>query len=427
MRQRGLMHTLPRRSLPGSLLVLALLLLPGHSRAAGARAPDQLHLSWVGDPSTSVAVTWRTGANDVGPYVVEWGDAPGRYDGGRAAAVGEPAPGGRGVIQKAQITDLRPDARYYYRVAGDAGVWGAEQSFKTAPAMTPAEGVTFTITADVGTSYIFADVEPILRRIDAESAGLHIIAGDLTYADNAGGTEYEERWMADDLPIVGERRSIMVAWGNHEYYRAYDVGYETITRYFQLPLNGQPNACNPFPYYSFRYGGVHVAILDDPESPCFDRARQRDWLRGDLGRAAAAPSVRWTVVVVHQPPFSSGCHGSQVLNRLEELDQFGVDLVVSGHDHNYERTWPVGWDGGRIEPHDAASTLPTYIVVGVGGSATYDCVASNPWTAVFDPGRLVGYLRVHATPETLVGEFVAKEAYEQGAAFAVRDRFEIAR
>lgn len=418
-----------RRQVRELLLGLALVLLvqSGASTVSAARPPDQIHVSWVGDPASSIAVTWRTGADGVGPYVVEWGDEPGHYTGGQVLARTEVAPGHRGYLQKAEITGLHPNTAYHYRVAGDGGAWSADLTFRTAPATMPPEGVTFTVTADVGNSYIFADVEPIMREIAADAAGLHIIAGDLAYADNAGGTEYEERWMANDLPIVAERRPVMVAWGNHEYYRAYDVGSETITRYFQLPSNGHPNACNPFPYYSFRFGGVHVSVLDDPESPCFDRPGQQAWLREDLGRAAGDESVLWTVVVVHQPPFSSGCHGSQPLNRFAEFDQLGVDLVISGHDHDYERTRPVSWDGGRNEPADVPTTLPTYVVVGVGGSATYDCVSTQPWTAVFDPGRLAGYLRVHATPSSLTGEFVAKEAYVAGAEFAVKDRFAVSR
>jgi len=197
-------------------LIPALLVQLDTSRASDARPLDQIHPSCAGDPATSVAVPWRIGDDDAGPYVV---------------------------------------------------------------------------------------------------------AGDLAYADDAGGTEYEERWMANDLPIVAERWPVIVGWDN---YRAFYVQSETITRYFQLPSDGRPNSCNPFPYHSFRYGGVHIAVLDSPVSPCFECPVQHAWLRDDPGRPAADHAVLWTVVLVHQLPFSSVCHGNRSLNRFPELNQWGL-------------------------------------------------------------------------------------------------------
>ena len=426
---------MPPRSVRGlgACLVVAaigLLVQPATAQIAsptGGAHPDQVHLSWVDDPSTTMAVTWRTASGASRPYLVEaWpvsgGDAPASPE-----AVTEPAPGGRGHLHKAQLRGLRPDAEYRYRVSGDGGVWSEEFSFRTAPSALPADGVVFTMNADVGTSYIYYDVEPILTRLASEPSPLHWIVGDLTYAGQAGGSEYEDYWLSHDLPRIARQRAVMIAWGNHDYDAAYDVSIETLAAHFQLPLNGQANSCTPAPYYALRYAGIHFVVLDDPDSPCFDRGAQERWLEEELRQASADPSVVWRVAVLHQPPFSSGCHGGQPLNRYAAFERYRVDLVLSGHDHNFERSWPVAGGGASVVRSYDRPPHPVYVVAGVGGSNTYDCASAQPWSAFHDPGRYVGYLRVTATQRAMTAEFVAKEAYTDSSAFSVVDRFTLTR
>lgn len=274
---------------------------------------------------------------------------------------------------------------------------------------------------------MFADVAPVMRQLARESAGPHLVVGDLTYADLYRGTEEEEHWLAADLALVAGHRPVLVAWGNHEYQASMDVGIDTVVRYFQLPRTGRPNACNPVPFYAIRYAGILLVALDDPASPCFDLELQRAWLDQTLAKAADDRSVRWKVVLVHSPPFSSGCHGGEPRNRLSELDRHGVDLVISGHDHDYERSWPTSWDGSDVESDYASPHYPTYIVAGIGGSSTYDCGAPGAWTAFFDPGRHVGYVRVTAYPSRLQADLVAKEAYVADSPFSVVDTVTITR
>ena len=191
---------------------------------------------------------------------------------------------------------------------------------------------------------------------------------------------------------------------------------------FQLPRTGRANARNLAPFYGLRYEGVLIVAPDDPASPCFDRAAQQAWLGRTLAAAAADATVAWKVVV-HSPPFSSGCHGGEALNRYPEFDQYGVDLVISGHDHDYERSWPTSWDGSSIGADYRAPKYPTYLLAGIGGAATYDCAPSQPWSAFFDPGRHIGYVRVTAFPTSLVAEVVGKEAYVEAGEFGAIDRF----
>ena len=114
---------------------------------------------------------------------------------------------------------------------------------------------------------------------------------------------------------------------------------------FDFPRNGEAGgvASGTEKYYSFDYGNVHLVCLDSeltlrtPASPMWT------WLAQDL----AANTKDWTLVIWHSPPYSDGSHNSDYEfqlaymreNALPILDAYGVDLVLCGHSHNYERSF----------------------------------------------------------------------------------------
>ena len=106
---------------------------------------------------------------------------------------------------------------------------------------------------------------------------------------------------------------------------------------------------------------MHVTVLDTEKVG----DTQRSWLEADL----AASDAPFTVVVLHRPPFSSGSHGSSdgVRDAFVPLFADRVDLVLAGHDHDYERTHAI--DG------------VTYIVTGGGGIGTR-AVGDSEFTAL---------------------------------------------
>ena len=160
------------------------------------------------------------------------------------------------------------------------------------------------------------------------------------------------------------------ATGNHEYLTPGATGYFT---YFGAAAHPETNG-----YYSYDIAGWHVVVLNStpqwaacPPLPprstaeqgrlCVGDAAQRAWLSLDL---AAHPAL-CTIAYFHHPRFSSGEHGNQY-----EMQQFwdmlyakGVDVVVSGHDHDYERFAPQNPDG-RADPTRGIREF----VVGTGGA-----------------------------------------------------------
>ena len=133
------------------------------------------------------------------------------------------------------------------------------------------------------------------------------------------------------------------ALGNHDWEA---VGARPYLDYFQLPGNER--------YYDTVRGDVHLFAVDsDPNEPdgvAVD-SLQAVWLRARL----AASSARWRIVYMHHPPYSSGPHGSTVYMQWP-FKEWGANIVLAGHDHDYERLV----EGGL-----------SYIVNGLGGRSTY--------------------------------------------------------
>jgi tartrate-resistant acid phosphatase type 5 len=132
--------------------------------------------------------------------------------------------------------------------------------------------------------------------------------------------------------------------GNHDWM---SDGARPYLDYFTLPGNER--------YYDFERGSAHLFSLDsDPHEPDGIDAGsvQARWLKTKAGASKSA----FQIVYMHHPPYSSAMHGSSFVMQWPYRD-WGVDLVLSGHDHTYE----------RIE----ADGL-TYVVNGLGGNMPYD-------------------------------------------------------
>jgi acid phosphatase type 7 len=134
--------------------------------------------------------------------------------------------------------------------------------------------------------------------------------------------------------------------GNHEYETE---GAAPFREAFMLPENGAPDGLER--WYSYDWGDVHLVALDSERVG----AAQAAWLDADL----AANRLPWVIVYLHRPPYSSGDHGSNGGVQRHFVPLFAkhrVPVVLTGHDHHYERTNPL--DG------------VTYFVSGGGGRGT---------------------------------------------------------
>jgi tartrate-resistant acid phosphatase type 5 len=227
-----------------------------------------------------------------------------------------------------------------------------------APSATPAPaGVRFAVIGDFGEGgQAEADVAALVH---GWTPDIVITVGDDNYPSGAAETidahlgqfyhDYIFPYQGTYGPGASQNR-FFPTLGNHDWYTP---GAKPYLDYFTLPGNER--------YYDFVWGPVHFFALDSDENEPDGVGRssaQAAWLK----QAMAVSTSRWNVVYFHHAPYSSGMHGSTTWMRWPFKD-WGADVVLTGHDHTYERLLVDG--------------LP-YFVNGVGGGAIYNFVNILP-------------------------------------------------
>jgi PKD repeat protein len=225
----------------------------------------------------------------------------------------------------------------------------------------------------------------------ASIPGTVFTAGDNVY-DNGTASEFSDCYD----PSWGRFKSrTRPAPGNHEYNTPGAAGYYS---YFGNAA-GDPTKG----YYSYDYGGWHVVVLNaecDQVGGCGSGSVQEQWLRADL----AAHPTSCTAAIWHEPRFSSGSdHGDDPRSQVfwEDLYYAGADLIINGHDHDYE----------RFAPMDAASNADaTYgvreFVIGTGGKEL-NSFAKIDRNSVARNARDHGVLKLTLHESSYDWEFVA--------------------
>ena len=179
--------------------------------------------------------------------------------------------------------------------------------------------------------------------------------------------------------------------GNHEYYRGGGEGYFV---YFGSRA-GDPSKG----YYSFNLGDWHLISLNSncDITACGAQSEQATWLREDL----AAHPTRCTLVFWHHPRFSSGEHGNtkELSDLYQILYEGGVEIVLSGHDHHYERFVPLA-PNGRFD----GSRGVVQFVVGTGGRSLRSTFPS--FTSKKRFSGTFGVLKLELLPDSYTWEFV---------------------
>ncbi len=369
-------HDAPNHPLPS--------LYPEAAAHAPRPLPDRVVLTWRGDPATTQAVTWRTDvsiAHAVAEIAVA-NDSGRTLKGTALAATTTPFTSDLGIAHyhAVEFTELTPDTLYAYRV-GDGVNWSEWFHFRTA---TRGERrFTFVYFGDAQN-----DVRTHWSRVfreafqEAPRAAFTLHAGDLINRANRDA-EWGEwfgapAWVNATIPVVATP-------GNHEYAKL-DERDEKSPRQlshhwrpqFALPENG-PTALGETCYF-FDYQGTRIVSLNSNER----QAEQTPWLREVL---AHNPN-RWTILTFHHPIFSPAKERDNPALRdawKPLIDEFKVDLVLTGHDHTYARSGDVSGhvrvgtqnaQKGYNQVYDPA--IGTIYVVSVSGPKMYDLM-SDSW------------------------------------------------
>jgi hypothetical protein len=222
----------------------------------------------------------------------------------------------------ARVEGLQPSTIYCYEIVGPEGALSGRIGFKTAPSADGTEPIGFLAFGDSGGGG--ADQRALAAQMDTVPYELIIHTGDLAYDDGTIG-QIEDTVFAIYAPLF-QHLPFFPAAGNHEYNTLQGAPFRAV---FSLPGDGGEK------WYSYDWGRIHFVALDTEA----DYATQAKWLDADL----AATALPWKIVYFHKPPYSSGSHGSDLSLRkaLEPVFvKHRVQLVLAGHDHDYERMHP---------------------------------------------------------------------------------------
>ncbi len=302
---------------------------------------------------TSMTIVWQTDLNSPNDSRVQYGTAFGILN---QTALGSAtiSPSNSGVKNHiVTIAGLSSSAKYFYNVGTVTnneiqGGGTTNHFFLTAPTVGSAVPFRTWVLGDSGnaSSNQIAVRDAMLNKTPSPDIILHM--GDIAY-DDGTDTEfttnhfsiYENILCHTPLwPTLGnhEANSSSSATGLGPYYEAH-----------VLPASGQAGGVSSGTeaYYSFDYANAHFIVLDSMDSNRMTNGPMLTWLQADL----AATSQEWVIAFWHHPPYTKGTHDSDDVsdsagrlidvreNVLPILEAGGVDLVLGGHSHIYERSY----------------------------------------------------------------------------------------
>lgn len=297
------------------------------------------------------------------------------------------------------ISGLLPSTRYYYSVGSSAARLAggdATHYFFTAPAVAASSAFRVWVLGDAGTagpSGVNAN-QTAVRNAYASFNGAQYTNLILMLGDNAYSTGTDAEYQNAVFNMYGgflRQSNLWSTIGNHDTAHATTIDVDTVPYFsiFSFPTGGEAGglASGTEKYYAFNIGNVHFVCLDSMTSDRSPGGAMLTWLNADL----AANRQKWTVAFWHHPPYSKGSHNSdtesQLIamreNALPILERYGVDLVLSGHSHSYERSYLIGGHYGSSATWNPATMRRDGGSGQIGGSGAYRKVGNAAQRAVY--------------------------------------------
>jgi hypothetical protein len=384
-------------------------LLIGKPERLGAPPVEGLHLTFGTDPTTQMVVSWTTHTSVRNPRV-----SFGTLEGGHGRTVQAEtrtyvdALSSKTVyVHHALLTELRPGAYYTYAALHDGGRPDAG-TFQTVsrgrfpftftsfgdqavPQVTwqPDGKGGFTPAMQANNTPANADIVAGIEQIDPL---FHLLNGDLCYANLDPDRVRTWNGFFANNTRSARYRAWMPAAGNHENEKGNGpLGFGAYQTYFKVPGNGADAEFQGL-WYAFTAGSVRVISLNNDDVALQDggdsyvsnysAGAQKAWLEKQLAAARKSADIDWIVICMHQVIISSSdANGSDVGIRSQWgplFDKYEVDLVLCGHEHDYERSLPVrgvvsGTETLTPNPVSANTSVvdsskgTTHMVLGGGG------------------------------------------------------------
>jgi len=334
--------------------------------------------------TTSIAVRWRT--DSPAESRVRYGLSPTGLTQEESSAIATEE-------HQVEIRGLLPATTYYYAIGTDTvDLAGGDDDhfFLTAPDPGTPVPTRVWVLGDSGTA------KP---KVEVLREGYYAFTGDthtnlwLMLGDNAYTSGTDEQYQEAVFEMFPEMLRKSVLWptmGNHDGLSAsssaQDGPYYNI---FTLPTAAESGgvASGTEAYYSFDYGNIHFICLESFEMDRSADGPMLTWLAEDL----SATPRQWIIAYWHHPPYSKGAHDSdreiELIemreNALPILEDGGVDLVLCGHSHAYERSYLLNGHYGK------SYTLTADMIVDCGdGRSDGDGVYEKPVVREVDDGAV---------------------------------------
>jgi hypothetical protein len=315
------------------------------------------HVRWGSNvnPLEGLTITWR---NTSTADKIKWGYTEAYEQGVFSAEIRD---GYEDKFFKYTFESVTPDATIYYQLYDSAAdFWTAGKTYSVAPALNTTD---FTFLA-IGDSRSGLDIwSQIATLADSKKADFTIFNGDIV--DDGGANSEWNDWFDYGKTFI-DNNLVFHALGNHDA-----ESVPTYSNIFEFPKSEPVNGTNL--YYSFTYGDA-VFISLNSEDP--DSDTQYKWL---LSTLEANSDKKWKIIFFHKPFYTIGTHYGEMDAYFDTwwkaFDDYGVDFVVNGHDHMYERSKPINRNISTTSAVASYGSGPTdgrcEIVCGGAGAPLY--------------------------------------------------------
>jgi len=326
--------------------------------------PRLVHLGFASDPQTSIVAQWRTVDEETRVTTMRWAEGADLS----AEALTEDTSGiqfgykvlGMQIfrVHQVHLCDLKPGTSYSYQV-GSEGHFSPVYTFHTAPdvAANPDSEVVIGVLGDTRNGF---DVwQQVLAGVKSRSPDMVLFTGD---AVTLGISQPEwEEFLGRAEPVIATVPIVMIN-GNHES--------NAVNFHSQFVAPGDQEN------FGFDYGHAHFTVANDtPDDVIQLTTTIVDFLRDEL---EATKDRRWRILAHHQPMWSASNHGPNLTlqNAWGTLvDQYGLDLVLNGHEHEFEITKPLR----NKAVVGSVNEGTVYVVAGGAGAELYTS-GSDFWT-----------------------------------------------
>jgi hypothetical protein len=310
------------------------------------------------------------------------------------------------------LTGLAPATKYYYSIGTSTTALQGNtlNNFYTAPNVGSTAPIRIWALGDFGNGSTAQTAvrDAYTTYTGATPTNLWIWLGDDAY-ETGTDLEFQNKVFAK-YPDQFKSVPLFPSPGNHDYAQAgYQSASSLTTNFpyfsiFSMPQNGESGsvASGTPKYYSFNYGNVHFISLDSYGTSNAPGSAMYTWLNNDL----AANTQRWTVAYFHHPPYTKGSHNSDTAIELKDmrtniiplLESYHVDVVLSGHSHNNERSYLIKGHYGIATTFTSAMKISAsnntfvktppydgtvYVVCGTGGGTSTGTQPGYPMPCMF--------------------------------------------